>query len=53
VVGTDTSSDGELEVLSLGQALCGQVTGVEAVRGGLARVPSITAKRGAPGGAAG
>ena len=29
VVGTNTGSDGELEVLGLGQALCGEVTGVE------------------------
>lgn len=31
VVGTNTSSDGELEVLGLGQTLSGEVTGVEAV----------------------
>lgn len=30
VVGTNTSSDGELELLGLGQSLCGQVTWVEA-----------------------
>src|SRR2546430_851110 len=30
VVGTNTRSDGELELLSLGQSLCGQVTWVEA-----------------------
>jgi hypothetical protein len=35
VVGSDTSSDGELQVLSLGQALCGEVTGVETVDGNL------------------
>jgi hypothetical protein len=33
VVGTDTSSDGELEVLGLGKALCCEVTGVETVDG--------------------
>lgn len=31
VVGTDTSGDGNLELLGLGQTLSGQVTGVEAV----------------------
>jgi hypothetical protein len=31
VVRPDTSSDGELQVLSLGQTLCGEVTGVETV----------------------
>jgi hypothetical protein len=31
VVGTDTGSDSKLEVLGLGQALSGEVTGVEAV----------------------
>ena len=31
VVGTDTSSDGELEVLGLSKALCCEVTGVETV----------------------
>ena len=31
VVGTDTSSDGELEVLCLSKALCCEVTGVETV----------------------
>jgi hypothetical protein len=31
VVGADTSSDGELELLGLSKALCGQVAGVEAV----------------------
>jgi hypothetical protein len=29
VVRSDTSSDGKLQVLSLGQALCGEVAGVE------------------------
>jgi hypothetical protein len=29
VVGTNTGSDGELQVLGLGQALCGEITGVE------------------------
>jgi hypothetical protein len=32
VVRADTSGDGELELLGLGQALSGQVTGVEAGR---------------------
>lgn len=32
VVGTDTSSDGELEVLGLSKTLCGEVTRVEAAR---------------------
>lgn len=32
VVGADTSGDGDLEVLGLGQTLSGQVTGVEAIR---------------------
>ena len=31
VVRSDTSSDGKLQILSLGQALCGEVTGVETV----------------------
>jgi hypothetical protein len=31
VVGADTSSDGDLEVLGLGEALSSKVTGVEAV----------------------
>lgn len=39
VVGADTSSDGELEVLGLRKALSGQVTGVEAAETLLAAVP--------------
>lgn len=31
VVGTDTSSDGKLQVLGLGKALCCEVTGVETI----------------------
>jgi hypothetical protein len=31
VVGTNTGSDGELELLGLGETLSGEVTGVEAV----------------------
>jgi hypothetical protein len=31
VVGTDTGSDGELQILGLGQALCGEITGVETI----------------------
>lgn len=31
VVRSDTSSDGDLEVLRLGETLCGEVTGVESV----------------------
>lgn len=34
VIRADTSGDGELELLSLGQALSSQVTGVEAVKAG-------------------
>ena len=32
VVGTDTSSDGELEVLGLSKTLCCEVTGVETIK---------------------
>jgi hypothetical protein len=29
MIGTNTGSDGELQLLGLGQALCGEITGVE------------------------